>query len=407
MAHTVPEGIPDQPARLEQVYSTLRAMSDMAAIDIFEDPPEADARIIGAVHTSAYIRELVDTAPLDRTTPPRPLKPVDGTPDTFVSLDSLKAATLAAGSVCDAVERVTSGSWHTAFCAVRPPGHHVGRNGRALNARSQGACLLNNVAIGAAHAMLRAHSERVAIVDLDATHGNGTEEIFAANPSFLICSVHVVGPGVFPGTGTSSSTTPPNILNVPLPVGTSGVAWLEAINTHIVPALFRFMPYIILLSTGFNGHRDDPTRLMQLTAQDYYNATRTIVKVADKIAGGRVVSVLEGGWESRPRSTMLQDCTRAHILALMGETAAQAIQTQQQQPIAAQSVLPSVGVAQLPPPPPSPAAAAPPPPPQRQQTSPQAVAVVQGPETSVLPLPAQPNVLQVPPPIPIVSQAQL
>lgn len=321
MNHHVPEGHLDQPARLEQVTSVIKTLWEKHVLDVFEEPSEADATIIGAVHAAPYIRELVETAPRLPSDPPRPLifggamKQEGVAPDTFVSLESLKAATLAAGAVCEAVDRVSraGGPWRTAFCAVRPPGHLVGRNGPAFGAASQGFGLLNNVAIGAAHAMFRVRFERIAIVDLDAVHGAGTEEILSGSQSFLFCTVHA---------NEREAQIPPaeNIVDVPVRRGATGAEWLDAINKRVVPSLDRFRPQLILLSMGFNGHADDPMQLMQLAPHDYFSATEAIVRVAEKHCSGRLVSVLEGGYQC---TAALSECAHQHLLALIGDSVPQ------------------------------------------------------------------------------------
>jgi len=212
--------------------------------------------------------------------------------DTSVSRDSWRAALLSAGGVLEACERVASGTWRNAFCALRPPGHHAERD------RSMGFCLFNNVAV-AARALRERHGiERVAILDWDVHHGNGTQHLFERDPSVLYASLHQWP--LYPGTGAASErgvgdgegTT----VNRPMPAGSNDADWLGELEAHVLPAMEDFRPGFVLISAGFDAHRLDPLASVALTEDGYAAMTRRLVELAARTAGGRLVSVLEGGY---------------------------------------------------------------------------------------------------------------
>jgi acetoin utilization deacetylase AcuC-like enzyme len=226
-------------------------------------------------------------------------------PDTAMSPDSLEAALRAAGAVCAAVDAQLDGRATRAFCAVRPPGHH------ATRATAMGFCLFNNVAVGAAHALARG-VERIAVIDFDVHHGNGTQDICWNEPRVLYASTHQWP--LYPGTGAREERGAGNIVNAPLAPRSGSAEFRGAFETTVLPALHAFKPQLVMISAGFDAHRLDPLADLNLEAADYAWVTRELVDIAQKYASGRVISSLEGGYSL----TALRDCTAAHVAALMG-----------------------------------------------------------------------------------------
>ncbi|MBI3005621.1 MAG: histone deacetylase [Ignavibacteriales bacterium] len=212
--------------------------------------------------------------------------------DTHVCKESFHVADLAAGAVLQAVDQVVTGKLDRAFCALRPPGHH------AETAKVMGFCLLNNVAIGARYAQQKHGLQRVAILDWDVHHGNGTQEIFYEDPTVLYISLHQFP--FYPGTGAADETGEGKgsglTLNCPMKAGSTQKEYLQAFKEKILPALHAFQPELLMVSAGFDAHRDDPLANINLTEESFAEMTKIIVDVAEKHSGGRVVSVLEGGY---------------------------------------------------------------------------------------------------------------
>ena len=260
------------------------------------DAPEVTAEQLLRVHTLGHI-ETVSAA-----IPDSGYARLD--PDTVVSPSSLVAAYRAAGAVVTAVDLVMAGEMDSAFCAVRPPGHHAERN------RAMGFCLFNNIAVGAAHA-LEAHGlNKVAILDFDVHQGNGTEEIFADDDRVLFCSTFQHP--FFPFTPVPPNNA--NRVNVPLDATATGEEFRAAVTDHWIPAIGRFEPEMIFVSAGFDAHVADDMSMVSLTDADYRWVAEQIVAVASGSASGRIVSSLEGGYETNS----LARCVEAHIRVLMG-----------------------------------------------------------------------------------------
>jgi len=244
--------------------------------------------------------------------------------------------------VCEAVDSVTRGGYTRAFCAVRPPGHHVGRVGKTKDVPSQGFCLLNNVAIGAKYALLTAGFERIAVIDFDVHHGNGTQELLEGDSNFMFYSIHVVDKRRFfyPGTGDADTSLEEggltlsggccgtgasghkesehsNVINVPLKRNSGSTTFLQAFTQKILLDLERFAPQIIFLSAGFDGHRDDPTNGLRLFEEDYYVITKQIKHVAKRFCEGRIISVLEGGYALEGKNCSFRRSVQAHLRALI------------------------------------------------------------------------------------------
>ncbi|CAI5711420.1 unnamed protein product [Peronospora destructor] len=248
--------------------------------------------------------------------------------DTFVSSKSWDVARAAAGTVCLAVDRVVRKEYHNAVCLVRPPRHHVGRHGRTENAPSSGFCLLNNVVIGATHARLYPWVRKVAVFDWDIHHGNGTEELLKDDPDAFFASIHLYSSGkYFPGTGKSCETG--NRVNVALEntgAGSGSQAFRSALELKVLPAMRAFRPDIIFISAGFDGHRDDilggvaadnnPNVPARYVEKDFAWATLETLKLAAEVCDGRVISVLEGGYDVRRETNSLAKSVAAHVAAI-------------------------------------------------------------------------------------------
>ncbi|MBW8445681.1 MAG: histone deacetylase family protein [Arenimonas sp.] len=226
--------------------------------------------------------------------------------DTYVSPKSLQAALTAIGGAMAAVDAVMSGEISNAFVAGRPPGHH------AEKSKAMGFCLFNTVAIAARHAQRKHGAERVAIVDWDVHHGNGTQDIFWDDPSVLFCSTHQMP--LYPGTGARDETgTKNNVVNAPLSPNVGSDHFREALKSRVLPALQDFAPDIILISAGFDAHHRDPLAQINLVGEDFDWATGRLMEVADRFAHNRVVSILEGGYDLEG----LAESAGLHILRLM------------------------------------------------------------------------------------------
>jgi acetoin utilization deacetylase AcuC-like enzyme len=268
---------PECPERLTAINERMVAAGLDAKLQ-HHTAPAATREQIARVHGSGYIDSI------DASSPEDGLHFID--PDTALNPHTLTAARHAAGAVVLGVDLVVGGTCATAFCAVRPPGHHAERK------RAMGFCIFNNVAVGAAHA-LEAHGlERVAIVDFDVHHGNGTEDIFEGDDRVLMVSTFQYP--LYPYSGVDNPAS--NMVNIPLPAGAGSEAFRAAVRERWLPALEAYEPQLILISAGFDAHRDDPLAGLQFTESDYAWVTRELIAVASRHANGRVVSTLEGGY---------------------------------------------------------------------------------------------------------------
>ncbi len=299
-AHVTPPGHPERVARIETVDRVL-AEAPYAALPRTEAPAATDDQI-GRAHDAAYIEMVKSSAPAEGW--------ASLDPDTHMCPDSLEAARHAAGAVIAAVEAVAGGAHQAAFCAVRPCGHHATRD------RAMGFCLFNNVAIGARHALDSLGVEKLAIVDFDVHHGNGTQDIFWDEPRVMFASSHQMP--LYPGTGALHETGAGNIFNAPLEAMSGGREMRLAYEGIVFPALRAFDPDLILISAGFDAHRDDPLANLNWGAQDFGWVTAGICRIAAECCAGRVVSTLEGGYDLDG----LAGAVRAHLDALIaiGET---------------------------------------------------------------------------------------
>jgi acetoin utilization deacetylase AcuC-like enzyme len=277
LKHEMGAGHPERPERLMAIEDQLIASGVGAQLARHEAPLATDEQL-ARVHPPEYVRAVHDAAPASGT--------VHLDPDTAMNPHSLRAALRAAGAAVLATDLVLRGEADNAFCSVRPPGHH------ACRARPMGFCIFNNVAVAARHALAVHGLERVAIVDFDVHHGNGTEEIFENDAQVLMVSTfqHPFYP--YCGTGDPA----PNMHNVPLAAGAGSRQFREAVKEAWVPALEAFRPQLVLFSAGFDAHEEDDMAMLRLTDADYGWVTRQVKAVADKHARGRIVSMLEGGY---------------------------------------------------------------------------------------------------------------
>jgi acetoin utilization deacetylase AcuC-like enzyme len=286
---------PDTRFRLDAINNQLIA-SGMDFVMRHYDAPKVTREQLERVHDPAYLDRIYEAAPVTGSVS------IDG--DTVLSPGTLHAAERAAGAGVMGVDLIMSGEAGPVFCAVRPPGHHA-ESGKAM-----GFCLFDNVAVAAAHA-LEAHGlERVAIVDFDAHHGNGTEEIFAGEPRVLFCSSFQHP--FYPFTGHESETA--NLVAIPLSAGAGSKEFRAAVGEHWLPALDRFKPQMIFISAGFDAHILDDMSGLELFEADYGWVTEQLVALAGRHAGGRILSMLEGGYELGP----LARSVVVHLKALMG-----------------------------------------------------------------------------------------
>ena len=268
---------PEQPARLSAIQDQLIASGLDSLLTKFEAPLATEEQL-ARVHPADYVRAIRDIAPSAGT--------VHLDPDTAMNPHSLHAALRAAGAAVLAVDLVMENKVKTAFCAVRPPGHH------ACRARPMGFCIFNNVAVAARHA-LHAHGlERVAIIDFDVHHGNGTEDIFEGDDHVLMASIFQHP--FYPYSGTDNPA--PNMVNVPLAAGAGGKELRSAVTTSWLPALDEFRPELVVFSAGFDAHTEDDMAMLRFTDADYAWVTEQVKAVADRHAKGRMVSMLEGGY---------------------------------------------------------------------------------------------------------------
>jgi acetoin utilization deacetylase AcuC-like enzyme len=269
---------PECPARLAAIEDHLLATGILEHLVDVDAPPATHEQLL-RVHDPDYVDAI------EASVPERGLVHLD--PDTAMNPHSHRAALRAAGAVVKATDMVMSGEVENAFCNVRPPGHHAER------ARAMGFCFFNNVAVGAAHALEKHGLERVAIVDFDVHHGNGTEDIFRDEPRVMMVSTFQHP--FYPYSGVEGRSE--RMVNIPLAAYSSGVQFREAVEKFWIPALERFRPQMFFISAGFDAHRDDDMAALNLVESDYAWVTERLVVYSDRFCGGRIVSTLEGGYE--------------------------------------------------------------------------------------------------------------
>ncbi len=296
LGHVTPFGHPERVARLEAINERLLAseFNDLYRLEA----PLCELEYVLRLHPQSYIDRILSRLPETGN--------ASMDPDTHLSPGSFKAALRAAGANVMAVEMVLAGEVQNAFCAIRPPGHH------AETARAMGFCLLGNVAIGAMHALEAYGLERVAIIDFDVHHGNGTSELLWNEPRALFASTHQMP--LYPGTGHPSERgAHGQIVNVPLAPGDGGVEFRRAMTETILPRVDAHKPDCVFVSAGFDAHRRDPLANLMFETGDFEWATEVLCDVADTHCDGRVVSTLEGGYDL----DALADSVAAHLGVLM------------------------------------------------------------------------------------------
>jgi acetoin utilization deacetylase AcuC-like enzyme len=296
LAHDTGPWHPERPDRLRRV---LQALEHPHFASLLRDlAPLATEEQLARVHPADYVKAILDIAP-------EPGQRVMLDADTVMSEGSREAALRAAGGAVMAVDAVMQGWAKQVFVAARPPGHH------AETAKPMGFCLFANAAVAARHAQARWGLGRVAVVDFDVHHGNGTQEIFERDASLFYASSHQYP--CYPGTGGADETGVGNVVNAPLPPGSGTAAFREAWDVLLIPALERFAPELLIISAGFDAHKADPLAQLRLESADFAWLTGRLMDVARAHCGGRVVSLLEGGYDL----DALADSAASHVRALM------------------------------------------------------------------------------------------
>ncbi len=293
--HRTPEGHPERPDRMRALEHALEDEAFQPLIR--EQAPLAELALAGLAHPADYVEAIAAAAPDEG------MVRVDA--DTSMSPGSMEALLRAMGAATLAVDEVVAGKVKNAFCGVRPPGHH------AEKVRAMGFCLFNIVAIAAIYARKQHGLDRVAVVDFDVHHGNGTQDIFWSEPNLFYGSTHQMP--LYPGTGARNETGVGNVFNAPLAPGDGGPEFREAMESVVLPGLERFSPDLVIISAGFDAHTRDPLANLNLTEADFGWATTRMMEIADRTCGGRVVSVLEGGYDLVGLATS----AAAHVRSLM------------------------------------------------------------------------------------------
>ncbi len=293
LEHVTPDGHPERVARLEHILHALESLD----LDRRTAPLAADDDLL-RIHPESHIRNIRSSRPTEG------YKQIDG--DTFMSPGSVDAAYRAAGAVVRAVDLVLSGDTPNAFCAIRPPGHH------AESETAMGFCLFGNAALAAKHALDHHGLKRVAVVDFDVHHGNGTQDLLWDEARALVITSQQIP--LWPGTGRPDETgAHDTILNIPLPPRSGGAEMRAAYESQAFPRLRAFKPELIIISAGFDAHQDDPLAELNWSTGDFAWITAELCKIADEVCDGRIVSTLEGGYDLNA----LAEATRAHVEELM------------------------------------------------------------------------------------------
>ncbi|HLW05400.1 MAG TPA: histone deacetylase family protein [Azoarcus sp.] len=295
--HQPGSGHPESPARLKAVIDALK-QPEFSSLQWREAPLGTREQVL-LVHTEDYVSGVEEVAPSQGT------MPLDGG-DTVMSPGSMEAVMRCVGAACTGVDVVLAGEVDNVFCATRPCGHHATPN------RAMGFCIYNQAAIAGAYARERHLLERVAVVDFDVHHGNGTQDAFYEEPGLFYASTHQAP--LYPGTGLRSETgAADNIVNVPLPPGCDSATFRDQVTKELLPKLRAFNPELLIISAGFDAHTLDPLAGLNFTDDDYRWVTEELKKVAEECCGGKIVSILEGGYSLEG----LASGTAEHVKALM------------------------------------------------------------------------------------------
>ena len=293
--HNTGDGHPEKIDRVTVVIDNFKKLNNKDLV--WKKPSRFDRLLLEITHNSDYINFV------EKSFPEKGLSFLDG--DTIVSPGSKDATSDAVGSIITAIDGVQNKDFKNAFCAVRPPGHHAEKN------KAMGFCIYNNVAVGANYLINKYKLKKIAIIDFDVHHGNGTQDIFYDNEKVLYISTHQYP--YYPGSGTNDEKGKHNnILNIPLPAGTTSEEYLNAYES-VLNKIKEFKPEFILLSAGFDAHKDDPLAQLQLESKDFYNITKRTLELSKQYCDGKVVSILEGGYDL----LALQESTEMHVKALL------------------------------------------------------------------------------------------
>ena len=293
--HNTGDGHPEKIDRVTAVIDNFKKLDNKNLV--WEKPSKFDRSLLEITHNSDYIDFV------EKSFPKKGISFLDG--DTIISPGSKEATSDAVGSIITAIDGVLNNDFKNAFCAVRPPGHHAEKN------KAMGFCIYNNVAVGANYLIDKYKLNKIAIIDFDVHHGNGTQDIFYDNEKVLYISTHQFP--YYPGSGTEQERGKHNnIFNVPLPAGTTSEEYLNAYE-YVLKKISDFKPEFILLSAGFDGHKNDPLAQFQLESKDFYEITRRTLELSKLYCGGKVVSILEGGYDL----LALQESTEMHVRALL------------------------------------------------------------------------------------------
>ncbi len=293
--HITGQGHPEKPDRVTVIIDHLKKINLKNLI--WNKPTKFDLKYLELAHDKNYLNNV------ENSFPKQGLNFLDG--DTIVSPGSKEATRDAVGSILTAIDGVIKKDFNNAFCAVRPPGHHAERE------KAMGFCVYNNIAVGTYYLLEKYNLKKVAIIDFDVHHGNGTQDIFYDNKKVLYVSSHQYP--YYPGSGAASEKgNKDNVLNVPLSAGTQSHEFLNAYE-NIFRKLKEFKPEFILLSAGFDAHKDDPLAQINLESKDYYTLTKRILTLAKKLCDGKVVSILEGGYDLNA----LKESVDYHIKSLL------------------------------------------------------------------------------------------
>jgi len=293
--HNTGDGHPEKIDRVTAVIDNFQKLNNKNLI--WKKPSKFNKSLLKITHNSDYINFV------ESSFPKKGLSFLDG--DTIVSPGSKEATSDAVGSIIAAIDGVQNKEFKNAFCAVRPPGHHAEKN------KAMGFCIYNNVAVGANYLIDKYELNKIAIIDFDVHHGNGTQDIFYDNEKVLYISTHQFP--YYPGSGTEKEKGKHNnIFNIPLPAGTTSEEYLSAYE-YVLKKIDEFKPEFILLSAGFDAHKDDPLAQFQLESKDFYEITKRTLELSKLYCGGKVVSILEGGYDL----LALQESTEMHVKALL------------------------------------------------------------------------------------------
>jgi len=293
--HDTGLGHPECPERIPSIINGLKKIQSQKLI--WKNVGSFDVKYIKLTHSEKYFEKISQSFPKEGLTF------LDG--DTIVSKGSKKAAYDAVGSIINAIDAVMNKEFDNAFCVVRPPGHHAEKE------QAMGFCVFNNVAIGATYLMEKYKMNKIAIIDFDVHHGNGTQDIFYSEKKVLYVSSHQFP--FYPGTGSKDEIGKyNNILNIPLKAGTNSREFFASYN-KVYDKLNEFKPEFILLSAGFDAHKNDPLANINLESKDYYTLTKEIIKIAKQVSKNRIVSILEGGYNL----SAIQESAKFHVEALL------------------------------------------------------------------------------------------